>query len=365
LLQPTAEIYLNRLLNNYRFIQKTVGDAKVIAVVKADAYGHGAVQIAKSLEKVGVFGFCVALHSEIDELVSNGITKPILHTGRVQNDILDLCKTRQVRCSINSLDDFQLIEDFGKKNQTTINVHIKFDTGMSRLGISYKQAKDVLSKVWKYEFIEVEGIWSHFASAEENDDSFMKLQLNRFKEIKLISESLNLGVKYYHIANSSGILKDSSTHFNMVRPGISLYGVSPFGKPHPNLSPVMDFKAPVMLIKTIYKGDSVGYNRTFTAEKPMKIATVQAGYADGVPTEFYNTGSVLHNKNELQIIGKVSMDMTSINVQNSNLKVGDKVLFWGDESQNRIEHLSQKYSIIPYKFLNGISKRVKRIYVEN
>ncbi|MBC8213734.1 MAG: alanine racemase [Candidatus Marinimicrobia bacterium] len=365
MLQPIAEINLGKLQQNYQFIQNTVDKAKVMAVVKADAYGHGAVPIAKSLENAGVFGFCVALHSEIDELISSGITKPILHTGRVQQGILDLCKTGQVRCSVNSIEDFQVVNKFGKNNNSKIKVHIKFDTGMSRLGISYKYSQDILSQIGNYKFIEVEGIWSHLASAEEKDDSFMQLQLNRFKEIKQLAKSLNLNVKFYHIANSAGILKTSESHFNMVRPGIALYGISPLGIPHSNLSPIMDFQAPVMLIKDISDGDSVGYNRTFTASEPMKIATVQAGYADGVPLEFSKSGSVIYKNNELKIIGKVSMDMTAINANNSNLKVGDKVSFWGDNTTHRIEHLSKKYGIIPYKFLNGISKRVKRIYIED
>ena len=360
ILQPHAEINMENLNNNYSVIQNEVGDTKVMGVIKANAYGHGAVEIAMSLSKTKIHGFCVALIKEIIELREHGITKPILHLGKLSPKNLDIFDVNTL-CTINSFDDIDAIQNYFIKTGIKISAHVKFDTGMGRMGFHYSQAEEVLAKIQQCEAINLEGVYSHFSTAEETDITFMELQRFRFDEIIKFSNLLFLNLTY-HISNSAGIFKDSRNHYDMVRPGITLYGVTPFGPPHSQLNPVMHFKAPVVLKKRISKGESVGYNQTYIAEKDFEMAVIQVGYGDGIPTQFSNSGAVIWNEKRLSIIGKVSMDLITIDCTNTDLNIGDDVTIWGSEN-HRIESLSKEVNKNPYTFFTGVTQRVKREYI--
>jgi alanine racemase len=189
----------------------------------------------------------------------------------------------------------------------------------------------------------------------------MDLQRSRFDVIIYFANTFFTNL-IYHISNSGGIFKDNKNHYDMVRPGITLYGVTPFGKSHEKLVPVMHFKAPVVLIKQISKGESVGYNQTYIAEKDFEMAIIQAGYGDGIPVEFSNSGAVAWSGRKLPIIGKVSMDLITIDCTNINLNIGDAVTIWGSEN-HRIELLCKEVNKNPYTFLTGVTQRVKREYI--
>jgi len=364
LLQPEADIRLVRLIKNYQFIQSQICSAKVMAVVKADAYGHGAVLVAKSLSKAGVHGFCVALVSEIRELIASGIQNPILHLGRISSDELDVYETGQVRCTINSAEDIKLLKGFRRQNNIRIMAHLKIDTGMGRLGIRYEEIDSMLVKLSESKHIEIEGVYSHFSTAEGKDTKYRDWQLQRFKEVIAKAQTTLPHVKYFHIANSAAVLTCPEAHFNMVRPGILLYGVTPLGKPHDHLLPVMRMKAPVTIVKDFSNGESVGYNRQYMTKQNEKIAILQAGYADGIPVEFSNRGEVEIAGNIYTIVGKVSMDLVAIRCRNLEITAGEEAIFWGSDDMNlRLETLAEKFEKTIYEFLTGVTKRVKRHYI--
>ena len=364
LLHPEADIRLSRLIKNYQLIQSLIGSAKVMAVVKADAYGHGVVPVSQSLSKSGIHGFCVALVSEIRELTQADIQNPILHLGKISLDELDVYETGQIRCTINSSEDIKPLENYGRQNGICIKAHLKIDTGMGRMGIRYEDIDSIVAKLSKRKNIVIEGIYSHFSTAEEKNTEFRDWQLKRFKEVVIrIKESLPR-VEYVHMANSAAVLTYPEALFNMVRPGILLYGVTPLGEPHEDLFPVMRMKAPITLIKKFNTGESVGYNRKYILEKNENIAIIQAGYADGIPVEFSNRGEVEIEGNLYPIIGRVSMDLVAIRCGSMEIKTGQKAIFWGSNDVNlRLETLAGEYEKIPYEFLTGVSKRVKRNYI--
>jgi len=359
---PIARINLQNLVENSRYIQQQIGEAKILAVVKADAYGHGLPEIARKLENAGVYGFSVALYSEIQALLSEGITRPILHLGRLHIEILDLCKKGQVRCTVNSLNDIDLIEKYASADDL-IKVHLKIDTGMGRMGIHYKDAESIIKRLYNNQFIQLEGIWSHLATSENENLTIMRHQVDRFSNLTEKVKENYPEVRYFHIANSAAMLKSSDTHFNMVRPGVALYGVSPFSKVIPELKPVMRFEAPLVLRKRMEPGQTIGYGCTYSVEQAGDYGIIQAGYADGVPTAFGRNGEVYTRGGYLNITGRISMDMCSVNCSESDIEDGVNVTFWGqDDYRNRVEFLAAKCKMLPYELLTGISKRVKRIY---
>ncbi len=358
--QPEADIHLNHLKQNYFAIKNMVGDAKVMAVIKANAYGHGVVSIAHVLSDIGVHGFCVALGSEAVELINAGIQEPILHLGKITSKNYNLFNSGQVRCTINSINDVLELKEYASPN-SPIFAHLKIDTGMGRMGVCLEKTKSIMKMLAETSEIRIEGVYSHFATAEENDTQFRDQQLDQFRMVIKLANEILPDTHYFHIANSAGILNCLESHFNMVRPGISLYGVSPLGMPHNNLKPVMKMKAPVVLVKKIKAGDSVGYSRLYTAEKDENIALLQAGYADGIPTIFSNSGNVEINGSHYSIIGKVSMDLIAINCEEDAIKEGDEAVFWGGaDEKTQLEYMAVKYKKIPYEFLTGVSARVAR-----
>lgn len=363
--KPLAEIRLDRLKSNYQFLQGLVGESCIMAVVKADAYGHGLPEVAATLEETGIHGFCVALGTEVEELLSAGITRPILHMGRIHRQVFELGHHSQVRLTVNDINDLDTIHGLARADQE-ITVHMKVDTGMRRMGIPYSCADKMIEKFSRYPNIRLEGVWSHLATAEEADRTFLKKQLEKFENLVRRVKKRLPEVKYFHLANSAALLTSPETHFNMVRPGLALFGVSPLGKPHGDLQPVMNFKAPVVLIKSVNAGESVGYSRLYTASKPGKIAILQAGYADGVPAEFCTRGYVCKNETAVPILGKVAMDMTAVSADILPLKEEDMLSFWGNGLKgNRVETLAAIYNRLPYEYLTGVSKRVERVYTGN
>ena len=360
MLQPAADIYLNRLIQNYHVIREIAGNANIMAVIKANAYGHGAVPVARVLSDEGVHGFCVALGSEAEELINAGIQEPILHLGRISNNNLELYKSGQVRCTINTIEDVKELAKFGTPN-SPVFAHLKIDTGMGRMGVRLEEAESIMKSLIDIPEIRVEGVYSHFATAEENDTQYRDWQLDQFQIVVKMAKEILPDVKHFHIANSAGILNYPDSHFNMVRPGISLYGVSPLGKPHDKLKPVMKMKAKVILVKKMKAGESVGYNRLYTAKQDENIVLLQAGYADGIPIVFSNSGSVDIKGTQFPIAGKVSMDLVAVRCEGGDIADDDEAVFWGGDHENtQLEYLAIKYGKIPYEFLTGVSARVAR-----
>lgn len=366
MLQSEVMINLKHLRSNFRFIRNKMKNKKIMAVVKGNAYGHGIDRVARVLEEEGIFGFCVALEQEVRELLELGVTSPILHLGRIHSGMLDILDTGQVRCNITSIDDIILLEEYGSLNDVKINGHLKLDTGMTRLGIQEKEIDTCLLKLKGSRVINVEGLWSHLATADEGKNQFLIDQIERFKKLcDKIKLSLN-SIDYTHIEPSGAILMYDNGFFNMVRPGIALYGATPFEKISDKLNPVMEFRAPIALTKSIPASTDVGYNRTYTAPNDMRIGLVQGGYADGVPTSFSNNGHVAYKNKTANIIGKVAFDLTTIDITALDCNDFDYVTFWGGENSDvRIEKVAKKCGRNPYELFTGISKRVKRLYIDD
>ncbi len=364
--QPEVIINLGSLRRNYRYIQDRVGSTKVMAVVKGNAYGHGIREVTSTLIDEGIYGFCVALQSEVKELLDIGINKPILHLGRIHPDMLDILSSDMVKCTINSSEDILMLEKYGKSNNIRIQAHLKLDTGMTRLGVQPSLIKTCVNNLLESKWIELEGLWSHFATADEQNSKFLNKQLSCFNDYtKQLKEKFDT-IKYFHIAPSGAILRFPDTYFNMVRPGISLYGATPFGNSSNDLEPVMEFRAPIALIKNINPSTAVGYNRTFVSSENMKIALVQGGYADGVSTSFSNNGFVSIKNKIIPIIGKVAFDLTTIDISSVECEENDYVTFWGGDNPDvRIENIAKLNSRNPYELFTSISQRVRRIYIDD
>ena len=255
-----------------------------------------------------------------------------------------------------------MIEKFyTKKYQQTIRCHIKIDTGLNRMGCKASEFKFIYSEICKIKLILLEGVYSHLSSSPDLNAASNCLQFNCFKKAVNCIQDSNIKL---HFLNSGGILNFKNNIYDAVRPGIIIYGISPI-KNNKNLKPVMELKAPVVLIKNIFKGESIGYDSAYTASKNMTIAIVQCGYADGLNKNFEKKGVVFYKNNEFEILGKISMDLFVVNCSNYKLKINDELTIWGGENcKSKLEHISSIHNSIPYIYLTSLSRRVKREYIE-
>ena len=360
-----AEAIINKknLVYNLNYIKKCVGNnVTIMPVVKADAYGHGVVQICKTLSKYDIKGFCVALLDEVVHLRNNKINAKILHLGVLEHKFNPILLDPNLILTINDQEDILFLNHLGKKHNHQFRVHIKIDTGMTRLGILKEDIETIKNSLFESKFLIVEGIYTQLSSADEDDVSCTEIQRNRFIDNSDYFCSYFSSIKFKHFTPSAGLLKNKKNHFNMVRPGLSLYGINNVTENHP-LKPVMSLKAPVCLIKNIKKGSDIGYNRTFTNKNDMKIAIIQIGYADAIPLEFSNNGYVEYKGKKLNILGKVSMDLTCVCVDAiGDIKKGDKVTVYGG-NLTKLETILKDRVSTPYSILTRITPRVKRIYI--
>ncbi len=346
-----------------------VGGAKVLAVVKADGYGHGMVPVARALAEAGVFGFGVALLPEALALREAGLKQPVLHMGRFDPEDLSLYTRHDILPSIQALTDIQVLADSYAAGGSEITAHLKVDTGMGRLGVPYDDAVQALEEIKGQPGINLEGIFTHFATAGEADQSYQRYQLVRFGQFVHLVRKMGLEVEYFHAANSNAIVNDAASHFNMVRPGLLLYGVAPSPHVRPPFEPlpVMDLKAPVVLLRDLQRGTPVGYGREYRAPKKTRTAVLQIGYADGLPVSLSGRGHVALDGRVYPLIGRISMDLCNIELAGDHPSVGTSALLWGlaDDPRLRVEHQAQRAGTIAYELLVRIGNRVKRSYVED
>lgn len=367
-----AEIDLSALIHNFDIIKSKAENAKIMAVVKADAYGHSVEDIAPALDNAGADSFAVSNIDEALELRKIGITKPILVLGYTPIEAAYLLETHNISQCVFSLEYAKALSAEAALKNLKIKVHIKLDTGMSRLGFncrddSLEEIDDAI-KAAKLDNFYLEGIFTHFSSADrtiEQEDGFTNAQFSRFILAKKIFSENGLTPEYCHCCNSAGTLFDSDKLLDICRPGIILYGLTPSYDLNlqENLIPVMTLKSVVSMVKEIKKGDVVSYGKTFKAEKDMKIATVSAGYADGYPRLLSNKAYVLINGQKAKVLGRVCMDQMCVDVSNiENVKMGDEVILFGKELP--VEALAEICSTINYELVCGISKRVPRVILK-
>lgn len=361
-----AEIDIDNMLFNLKSIKKRIGQKiGILAAVKANAYGHDSIEIGRILSPlIDIFG--VASIDEAIELRIHRFHNPILILSPTIFGDIDKVVDYNLMPNINSFEYAKKLDRAAFKSGRIIGAHIEIDTGMNRTGIDYKTAEEDILKIISLKNIKVEGVFSHFAEAEKSDRSFSIAQKERYDIIIKLLEKKGIQFKYRHFANSSAIMNLKECQYNLVRPGIMLYGhyTDMRLKPLIDLKPVMRLKTRICQIKELEKGDSVSYGRTFTAKKKMRIATTLIGYADGYPRLLSNKAAMFVNGRRAEIVGNVCMDLTMIDVSKiENVSCGDEVEVFGEHIS--IDELAKISGYINYEIMTGIGPRVPRIFYRN
>ncbi len=373
--RPTfAEIDLSALNYNFQMIRSSIPRrTEILAVVKADAYGHGFMDISRELEKLGVNAFGVAFLAEGIQLRKSGIDKPILLLGGVYPGQERKCVGYNISTTVFTLEQALALNQAAGKLFRKAQLHLKVDTGMGRLGVPYSNVPEFLGELRKLPNVALEGLFSHFASADELDESgqyFTRLQAERFNWSVAEARKAGFSPRYIHIANSAASLLREIPGCNLIRPGITLYGALPSAdfQGKLDIKPVMGLKSRIAMLKWVESGTTISYARRFTAETKTLIASVPVGYADGYPRSLTNKGEVLIRGRRSKVAGTVCMDWIMLNVTNiPGVTVGDEVILLGpDNSGNSIqaEELANWAGTIPYEIFCGISKRVPRVYLK-
>jgi len=381
----SAEINLEAFRHNLRTVKTLAGPAATMAVVKADAYGHGAIQCARAAIEEGVDYLGVGIIQEGIELRENGITSPILVLGGIfPNEVVNLIK-HNLSTSLSTSTLAQAISHEAERAEKKVSIHIKVDTGMGRLGTQPEDFAGLLDNVLKHKNLMVEGIFTHLACADEEDPEVTRRQLTCFSKVleKLQAQNLSRplnpnGPILIHSANTAGLFRFPESRFNMVRPGISLFGSlpSPVLSPILNklvnenglarLRPVMCWKTKVIQIQSLPKGASVSYGGRYTTSQDSLIATLPVGYADGLNRCLSNNMEMLIKGKRVRQIGTICMDMCLIDVTEiPDVAMGEEVVIFGNqgEAQISVEELAKQAETIPYEILCGVGKRVPRIHL--
>ena len=364
-----AEIDIPALIHNFKTIKNTAAHSKLMAVVKANAYGHSVTDVAPVLEENGADWFAVSNIDEALQLRNSGISKPILILGYTPVAMAAVLAENNISQCVYSPEYASMLSAEAVRNNIKINIHIKLDTGMSRLGFNCRDGElsglsDAIAAA-RLSGFSFEGIFTHFAVSDRSkseEDGFTDCQYERFIEAVSEFEKAGLKPEFKHCCNSAGLILDNDKHLDLCRPGIILYGLAPSDAKEleRDLIPVMTLKSVVSMVKEIKEGDTVSYGRTFKAEKNMRIATVAAGYADGYPRALSGKFYVLINGKKAPILGRICMDQMSVDVTDiDDVKMGDEVILFGKELA--VEALAKHCSTINYEIVCGISPRVPRI----
>ena len=369
-----AKIDLDAIAYNMEQMKQNIRpETKVMAVIKADGYGHGAVQIAEMMERWNyIWGFAVATLDEAVVLRTEGIQKPILVLGCVFPDQYMEMLKHEIRMNIYTEEMAESISRMAAREGKTAYMHIKLDTGMSRLGFGInEQSAETIKRISKMPNVNMEGIFTHFTKADEKDKSFTKKQIQEFVWMTERLKEKNVRFTYEHCYNSAGIIDVPEANFDIVRAGISTYGLYPseeVDKTNVKLKPALALKSHVAFVKEIERGTPVSYGGTFVAKEKMKIATIPVGYADGYPRSLSNKGYVLIRGKKAPILGRVCMDQFMVDVtQIEGVSFGDKVTMIGKDGNEilPVEVLSELSGRFNYEFVCDLGKRIPRVYVRD
>ncbi len=365
-----AEIDLDALGHNMREIRKLT-EAKIMAVIKADGYGHGMVQAYRTLVKNGADCFAAATVKEAVDLRKSGATEPILVLGYVPGDLAQMLLTHDIMPTVFDLESAHHFSGVAVAANKTMKIHIKLDTGMSRIGFAtapeaMEQTLNAIEQISKLPYIEIDGIFSHF-SCSDTDREYTKQQYDTFMTVCDYLQKRGVCIGMRHICNSAGIILEKEMHLDMVRPGVILYGLHPDTTTHGliDLKPVMRWCARITNIKTVKAGTTVSYGNTFTAERDMRIGTVCVGYADGYNRIMSSKAKMLVGGHIVNQIGRICMDQCMIDLTNVHtVSVGDIVTLMGTEEDACIsaEQLAAWSGTINYEIVCGVGARVVRVY---
>lgn len=369
-----ARIDLDAIASNMERMKQNLNPwTKIIAVIKADGYGHGAVQIAQMLEGVEyIWGFAVATLDEAVVLKSEGIQKPILVLGCVFPDQYMEMLKYDIRMNVYSEEMAESISQMAAREGMTAYMHIKLDTGMSRLGFdTSKESVEAICRINKLKNVCMEGIFTHFAKADEIDKTFTQKQIQDFIWMTEKLKEKNVVFQYEHCANSAAIIDVPEAHFHLVRAGISTFGLYPseeVNKDNVRLKPALALKSHVAFVKEIEPGTPISYGGTYVSEQKMRIATIPVGYADGYPRSLSNVGHVLIRGKKAPIVGRVCMDQFMVDVTNiDGVSFGDNVTLIGKDGNETItvEDLGELSGRFNYEFICDLGKRIPRVYVRD
>lgn len=368
-LRPTiAEIDLAAIRHNVTVVKKATGVA-VIAVVKADAYGHGAVPVAKAATKAGADALAVATVEEGIQLRIAGIQVPILVLGWVSPQAVEPALRYGLTLTAADVEALAGIGEVARSRGLPAVVHLKLDSGMGRLGLP----------VWKPESlsayrtalmvpgVKIEGVYTHLSSADEADPAFTELQLARFEQAVRLLRGFGLHFRWVHAANSAAALRFPAARYDAVRVGIALYGLDPYpgGAAQWGLRPALTWRAAVAQVKMLEPGMGISYSRTFTTDRPMRVATVTVGYADGYARGLSNVGEVLVGGRRARVLGRVCMDQLIVGEVGEGVKPGDEVVLIGRQGNDEITatELARHLQTIPYEIVSRIGPRVPRRFL--
>ena len=369
-----AEINLDNIAHNVKEIRRVTNkNAEIMGVVKADAYGHGVFEVTRTLLANGVSRLAVSMLDEAIQLRREGIEVPILILGYTDparaNEILE----NDVTQSVYSHELAQALSKEAVRQGKKVKLHIKIDTGMSRIGFmpGYSAVKNVM-EIEKLPNVIIEGLFTHFASADERDRDYTLMQFEKFMSICCELQRIGIHIPVKHCANSAGIIEYPEMHLDMVRPGIILYGMYPSNevcKDKIDLKPAMTLKANVIMVKEVEQNTPISYGRIFTTERKSKIATIPIGYADGYSRMLSNKGRVLINGQFAKVVGRICMDQCMIDVTDieGDIEVGDEIVLIGEQGQRNIsvEDVAETIGIINYELVCIVGKRIPRAYVQN
>lgn len=368
-----AVIYMDAIAENCRQMRlRMKPETKMTAVIKTDGYGHGAVPIAHYLEDYDyLWGFAVATAEEAFELRENGVKKPILILGYTFSEYYEEFAELDIRPVVFKYDMAEEMSKAATAAGKTMKIHLGLDTGMSRIGFAdTEESVEVIGRIAKLPGIEIEGMFTHFAKADEYDKTNAYGQTKRYLEFAQKLENAGITIPIRHCSNSAGILELQDAHLDMVRAGITLYGIYPSDEVDRNtaaLQPVMELKSHIVYIKEIEAGTSVSYGGTYTAAKTTRVATIPVGYGDGYPRGLSNKGWVLIHGKKAPILGRVCMDQFMVDVTDiPEAKELDEVTLMGRDGESflGVDTLGELSGRFPYEFVCDIGKRVPRVYVE-
>ncbi len=368
LLKTWAEIDLAAVRFNIKSIQKKLGkNIELMAIVKCNAYGHGAIEVSRQTLNLGVKALGVSSLYEGIELRDIFKDIPIIVLSAGMSGQAEEFVEYSLSPVVCTWQMTNALADAARKRGTRAKVHIKVDTGMGRIGVWHERADEFTRQVHKMPDIEIEGICSHFATSDEQNLDFAKQQFEWFN--RCLEKIKDLPISFKHISNTGAIFNLPEAHLNMVRPGLSIYGVSPseYVKGTENLRPALSLKTKVAFLKTIPKGRTLSYARTYKTEKEMKAATLPVGYGDGYPLALSNKGYVLIRGKKARILGAVTMDQIMVDVTDiKDVKTEDIAVLIGKQGAEEITatEIARMAGTIPYEIFTSINKRVQRVYLD-